>query len=400
MATRTTATTNEHHDLVVVGGGIIGLACAWQAAAAGMDVLLLERGTEPAGPNGGAATWASAGMLAPIADLPEPGAFFPICRRSRDLWPAWVAALDDVAEVELDYHAEGAILLGDDALPGQRSPFLEGMRDAARAMGEPAVELDASALAAALPDLDGDFAGAIRLPGEHRVDNRAVSLALGAAARAAGVTLRGGAEVREVSPQPGGGFRVAGAGVEVRADRVLVAAGSWTSQIVGLPPLPIAPIRGQMFAVAGVEWPYFGSVRGAEFYAVRRRDGRLLVGATLENAGFAAQPTAAGLAALHGWLARFFPALTAKPLVEIWAGLRPATPDHLPAIGESAPGLFVAGGHFRNGILLAPWTARVVTALLQGGEGELDTLDRQALAEFAPARFQAGAPSRAQRKRS
>ena len=143
-----------------------------------------------------------------------------------------------------------------------------------------------------------------------------------------------------------------------------------------------------MIALAAVNWPWQGCVRGESFYAVRRRDGRLLVGATVEEQGFEKKVSLAGLAELTSWTRRHFPGLAAHALTEVWSGLRPAVPDRLPVVGRLAAGVIVATAHYRNGILLAPWTAARVADLALG-RGGFSELDRRALELFSPTRFTA-----------
>ena len=162
-----------------------------------------------------------------------------------------------------------------------------------------------------------------------------------------------------------------------------MATGAWGA-VEGMPPLPLSPVRGQMLQLAEVDWPWTGSVWGPHLYAVRRRGGRLLVGATVEEAGFAATPTTAGIGELCDFVSRTFPTLADHPIHSSWAGLRPATPDRLPLLGPwGSPAVWVAGGHFRNGILLAPWTAETVAdRMTRAGSGE-----EADWSDFSPGRF-------------
>jgi glycine oxidase len=239
-----------------------------------------------------------------------------------------------------------------------------------------------------VPDASPATRRALHLPGERRVDNVQVCEALATAAERRGIRISYGCEVERVE--------IAGATAGPRgvtahcrdgrreARLLLLTAGAWSGSIPGLPPLPVRPVRGQIVRLAGVSWHWHGIVRDREHYAVRRGEGSLLVGSTLEEAGFAAHATEAGIRELLDWARRLFPALASAPIEAVWAGLRPATPDAMPIIGWPAgplPGLpvLVATGHHRNGILLAPWTAREVVRLVTTGADGREI--------FSPARF-------------
>jgi glycine oxidase len=160
----------------------------------------------------------------------------------------------------------------------------------------------------------------------------------------------------------------AGAGARLRSARLVVAAGAWSGAIAGLPALPVRPVRGQMLRLGGAAWPWRGSLRLRHNYVVRRGPDGLLVGATVEEAGFAEHPTAAGICGLLDFARTLFPRLAAAPVESIWAGLRPGSPDGRPILGMVGEGPIVAAcGHYRNGILLAPWTGRVIADLIAGG---------------------------------
>jgi glycine oxidase len=164
------------------------------------------------------------------------------------------------------------------------------------------------------------------------------------------------------------------------AGLLLLAAGAWSGAIPGLPPLPVRPVRGQIVRLGGAAWPWRGIVRDREEYAVRRGEGSLLVGSTLEEAGFDASATAGGVRYLLDWARRLLPGLADAPIESLWAGLRPASPDAMPLIGP-LPGLpvVVATGHYRNGIVLAPWTAHEVARIVQTGNPGREI--------FSPTRF-------------
>jgi len=370
-------------DVLILGGGIIGLACAHELAKAGVKVELLERRSA-----GAEASLAAAGMLAPLAEAPEAGPFFEACRASRDLWVPWAAALSEETGLSIEHDTSGALII---ALDPEEEPRLEALAAAARALGEPAEEITREALAHWVPDIAPAVRQALRLSGEHRVDNVQACAVLAAAAARAGATLTYGFEVMRVERSGAGGERVRVTGKsDIReAARLVLAGGAWSGRIPGLPMLPVRPVRGQMILLTGVDWPWDGSVRGAGggFYAVRRGLTGLLIGSTVEEAGFDVHPTLAGIEGLLAFARGAFPGLAGAHLETVWAGLRPGTPDDLPFLGPLSgwPAVLAATGHFRNGILLAPWTAReVVRMVLDGGPPDIDSDIRS---PFSPSRF-------------
>jgi glycine oxidase len=361
-------------DVLVLGGGIIGLACARELAKAGLRVEVLERLGA-----GAEASLAAAGMLAPLAEAPAPGPFFDACRASRDLWVSWAAALAEETGMSIEHDASGSLVL---ALGPEEEPALADLAAAARALGEPVEEIAPETLAHWVPGVAPSVRRAIRLAGDHRVDNVQACAVLAAAAGRAGVILTHGFEADWVE-RAGDGVRVRGRTGTREADRLILAAGAWSGRIPGLPLLPVRPVRGQMALLSGIDWPWGGSVRGVHAYAVRRGATGLLVGSTVEEAGFAAHPTLAGIEDLLAFARRTFPGLAGARLDAVWAGLRPGTPDDLPLLGPLPgwPAVLAATGHFRNGILLAPWTAREIARMaLDGGSGQPEP-------SFSPARF-------------
>lgn len=403
-------------DILVVGGGIIGLACARELARAGFKVEVLERL-----PAGAEASLAAAGMLAPMAEaaalaatpalsalsaasaisatsaisaisatpatpatpsITEAGRarLLAACRAARDLWLSWAPALSAETGLSLEHDTSGTLLV---ALDDKEETWLDRVAVAARQAGELVEEIEGAVLARWVPDVSPGVRRSLLLPGEHRVDNVQACTLLALAARHAGAVLSYGVEVARVE-RAGLGVRVLSRGREWQAGLLVLAAGAWSGNIPGLPPLPVRPVRGQMLQLGGVDWPWNGSLRGAHSYAVRRGASRLLVGATVEEAGFAAHNTPAGIESLLRFIRHALPGLEKARLENTWAGLRPGTPDGLPIIG-SLPGwpVLSATGHYRNGILLAPWTAREIARLAASASSEVP----EEAGPFAPARF-------------
>jgi glycine oxidase len=363
-----------HPDVLILGGGIIGLAAARELALRGLRVEVVERL-----PAGAEASLAAAGMLSPFSEASSPGPFLDACRASRDLWGPWVAALEEETGLTVDYDTSGSLLV---ALGDEDEAELERALRNARDFGEQADEVEMPALRHWVPDITPGVRRAVHLTGEHRVDNVQLCAVLALAAQKLGVTIHYGSEVERVERRhPEGTVLIHGRHWRKEARLLVLAAGAWSGLIPEIPPLPVRPVRGQVVLLGGVEWPWSGSVRQGHFYAVRRGATGLLIGATVEEAGFDKHNTVEGVEDLLAFARRLFPGIGKNRLETVWAGLRPGTPDDLPILG-GIPGwpVLAATGHFRNGILLAPWTAREVArlAFAQGG-GEIP--------ELSPKRF-------------
>jgi glycine oxidase len=362
--------------VVVVGGGVIGCASALELAKAGAQVVLCERATP-----GAEASSAAAGMLAALGG--GPGTLFQdLAIASWRLYPAVATELRERSGIDVELVRRGTLypVATDGGLDAGGLPLSPALA------AEFGVRmLDAAETRRREPALSPDLGGALFVEGDHWVNNQRLVIAYAQSAVAAGVTLRVGTAVSRVLVSAGRVRGVIAEGEEVGAEAVLLAAGAWTGEVVaGLGArLPIAPSRGQMLALAHVPPVLTHCVHGEEAYLVPRPSGELLVGATVERAGFRREVTAKGIGALIAEAVELVPALGERAITRTWCGFRPWAPDSLPVLGAwpGVDGLFVATGHYRNGILLAPITARLMTEWILKGEPSI------AVPDFLPDRF-------------
>jgi glycine oxidase len=353
-------------DAIFVGGGAIGLSCAWRAARGGARVAVLERATPPAG-----ATRVAAGMLAPVGELAfgEPE-LLEMTLASARLYPEFVAELEATTGETTGYASQGALHI---ALDRDEAAELRRVHDLQRSLGLEAEWLPPRRCRELEPGLTPSFNGGVHAPAEAAVDPRALTRALLAGLGEGGAELRTGAEV--VAGVFAGerliGVRTA-AGEELHADATVLASGAWAGQTEWLPEHArpqVRPVKGQIVELRSRDGaaPCERIVASERVYLVPRPDGRLIVGATSEEQGFDTAVTAGGVHELLREAYRLLPDVAEMELVATMAGLRPGTPDNLPLIGPGAiEGLILATGHYRNGILLAPLTADAITALLTG----------------------------------
>jgi glycine oxidase len=351
--------------VLVVGGGVIGLSCAWQLASLGHEVTLVA----PA-PGRDGASWVAAGMLAPVTEVQfGEAALTELLLEAAKGWKEFATALEQASGHDIGYDQTGTLTV---ALDASDRAALDQLLDYQHALGCTAHRRPASECRRLVPSLTPMVRGGIEVPGDHQVDNRALLGALLGACRGAGVTMVASSAVAvasgiEPSIELFDGSRLG-------SDAVLVAAGTGTPHIGGLESagLPeIRPVKGHILRLGPTGGPPLltrtvrALVRGRSIYMVPRPDRTLVVGATMEERG---AETAVQAGAVHQLLddARaIIPGIDELELLEAQAGLRPATPDNTPVIGwTDLPGVAVASGHFRNGILLAPYTAAAVVALL------------------------------------
>ncbi|MHB8420865.1 MAG: glycine oxidase ThiO [Myxococcales bacterium] len=347
-------------DVAVVGAGAVGCAIAWRLAQEGLSVVLVER-VRP----GAEASSAAAGLLASQHESSGQGPFFQLLRRSEGLWRGFAEEIRDASSLDPGWRACGAL----EVAQGEREGQALAARLAWQRQAGLAVEwLDGREARSRLPALAPEIDAALWFPDAAQVDAQRLTASLWACAAAAGARLAVG-EARRLLVEGG---RVAGLLVDDRpiaAAAVVLAAGAFSALVegVGLPPRAVRPVRGQIVCF-DLRAPFAAAVFGTGGYLAPKPDGRLLVGSTMEEVGFDKSVTGGGVRGLLELAARLCPALREAPIGSLWAGLRPATADGLPALGPSPgiAGLHLALGHFRNGILLAPVTAEIVAAGVRG----------------------------------
>jgi glycine oxidase len=345
------------HDAIVVGAGLIGSAIALRLAQDGLRVALLEK-NKP----GREASWAGAGMLSPAPDSPAAIPLVPFGRASLNLYPQFVAEIEEISGRRGGYRGDGAIELLFSTDAERKLSTLIALH---HALGLPTEPLPLDEAAKLEPALTRRAQAAAYFPYEACVDNRALMEALLAAASIAGVEVFPATAVRTIVIDDGHstGVRTEN-GTMFAAGEVIVAAGAFSGLLEGIiPRLPTRPIRGQMVALKS-QLPIRHVVRCEQAYIVPRDSAlpqRMVTGSTLEDAGFDKSVTAGGIEKILSTARELVPKLSNAAVIELWCGLRPDTPDHLPLLGPAGVGgLTIATGHYRNGILLTPITAKLV----------------------------------------
>ena len=334
------------NDVLIIGGGIIGLACGVELRLRGATVTVLCRDFTAA------ASHAAAGMLAPDAENITNEAMLSLCRRSRNLYLDWTQKLEELTGLNTGYWPCGILS------PVYQQPENQGHRNANW--------LDKKTINQYQPGLGIDVIGGWWYPEDGQVDNRAVIKVLRAAAESLGIVFKDGITVEAISQQQGKVIGVQTNTGLFRADHYLVTAGAWVNQLL---PLPVSPRKGQMLSLrvpdSITELPLTRVLFGENIYIVPRRNRSIVIGATSEDVGFTGDNTPGGIQSLLQSAIRLYPQLENYPLQQLWWGFRPATSDELPILGHShCDNLTFATGHYRNGILLAPITATLIADLI------------------------------------
>ena len=365
---------NPHSNkrVIIGGGGIIGLGIGWQLAKAGCPVSIYERDQA-----GRAASWAAAGMLAPHAEVHfEERALLRLGVRSCRMYPEWVVELEADSQMSVGYRAEGTLIVGVDRDDARE---LEHLYESQQLLDLKVEWITGTEAREMEPLLSPKITAAIWSKDDHQVDNRAMVDALIEAYRKAGGILHENTPVDKIEIVNGKAKGIWVNGNLEKADVIVLAAGCWSSDIDGLPTAvqpPVRPVKGQMLALQMEEGIVLQKVIRAprakyptDVYLVPKDDGRLVIGATNEEMDFDTRLTAGGLFELLRGTWEAVPGIYDLPVLETWTGLRPGSRDNAPILGEtSVENLIMATGHYRNGILLTPVTAREIASLILTGE--------------------------------
>jgi glycine oxidase ThiO len=330
-------------EIIVIGGGVIGLATAIELRLLGAAVTILSKDFKAAAGN------AAAGMLAPQAERIPAGAMGDLCLASRELYPEWIAKIESIAGIDAGYWPCGIL-----------APYFTAP--------EPSPDwLDARSIRHHQADVSELVVGGYYYPAEGQVDNRALMQSLLIASQSLGVKFGDGIEIVNIHQRLGRVTRLETNRGDIHAEHYILTTGAWSQQLLAI---PVVPRKGQMLSVlVPIEQrenlPLQQVLFGEEIYIVPRQDGRIIIGATSEDVGFAPSNTLKGVKQLMTNAMRLFPPLQQFPLLETWWGFRPATPDELPILGASSvKNLTLATGHYRNGILLTPITAKLIADLV------------------------------------
>ncbi|WP_134685753.1 glycine oxidase ThiO [Brevibacillus migulae] len=363
-------------DFIVVGGGIIGLSLAYELVTRGASVTLIEQGQW-----GGEASQAAAGMLAPYKEFKEDGPLFELGRKSLSLYPEWALQLENETGIEVQLKRGGILTV---AASEADIREIQAKYVWQKQAGCNLEWLTGDALHEREPLLSAKLQAGIFSPDEGDVNNQLLLKALHAACQRRGVKLLAGHVVTGLITS---GERITGvktAAGEHNACHTVLTAGAWAgimAEWLGYAN-QVRPVRGQIAAVSSVGIPLRHVVFGPDGYLVPKRDGRIILGATEDEAGYCREVTAGGISRVLQGVQTIIPSVANAAFLQAWAGLRPASLDGLPLLGPIPDwaGISMAAGHFRNGILLAPVTAKLMADWLVDGKG-------QPLAPFDPGRL-------------
>jgi glycine oxidase len=365
-------------DLVVIGGGAIGLTVAWRARTDGLEVDLIDPSP------GRGASWAAAGMLAPVTEVHYgEESLLRLNLLSAESYPSFVADLESYTGLNVGYRRSGTVMVARDSDENEELGELWRFQ---QRLGLPSERLRSRECRRLEPGLAPSVRGGIFVADDHQIDNRALVEALLDACNKSGVRfVRESVEGLAVGEGRAHAVRY-GSSESLACGTVVVAAGARSNGISGIPSnmIPVRPVKGQLLHLHGPPGSDVAShsVRGLDVYAVPRGDGRLVVGATVEERGFDRQVTAGGVYTLLRDIYELLPGITELELRETAVGLRPGTPDNAPLIGRTGiDGVLAATGHYRNGVLLTPVTAdAIVQTITAGSEPEF-------VEAFSPLRF-------------
>ena len=368
--------------IAIIGAGVCGLGIGWRLAQAGREVHVFDRGVAGRG-----ATWAAAGMLAARAEA-EPGeeTLLALNLRAQEIWPEFAGELEAATGRSVGYRDDGTLIVAPTRDDAEQLQFTF---DYQKSQGLDVEWLNAAQVRRLEPYLAPGLSGGVYSPSDHQVDNRLLSEALKIAFLGAGGHLHEETTVTQVETAGGRVSGLVADGTAWSATTVVLAAGAWSREIEGIPAdvqPPVRPLKGQMMAVRmEPDFPLLRHVLWAPegIYLVPRSDGRLIIGATVEEKDFDPDLTAGGILHLLRETWEVLPGIDELPIDEMWVGYRPTSRDDAPILGPSAlEGLVLATGHHRNGILLTPVTANAVSHYILSGELSDE------IKPFGPERFQ------------
>jgi glycine oxidase len=373
----------KNFDVIIVGGGIIGASLAFELAGRNVRVLIVDR-QDPARE----ASWAAAGMLTPSPDTPESTELVPLAQKSLALYPDFIRDIEAASGMKTGWQRNGALefFFGPEG-PSERDEFAANFRR----LGLSIESMEMPDARKMEPAISPAATAAVWFPEECSLDPRVLCKVVLAAASARGVEISAGIGVDRILIENGRCAGVAMKEETVRAARVVIAAGSFAGTVEGISRYcPTHPTRGQMIALESPDVVLTRVVRSVRGYIVPRGNGVFVSGSTIENVGFEKKVTAAGISKILAAVTELAPALAGAAIRETWSGLRPDTPDHLPIIGPTGiEGLWVASGHYRNGILLAAVTAKIL------GEWMTEGKSSPLIEPYSPLRFDAEPAPRA-----
>ncbi len=356
-------------DVIVIGGGVVGLSIARELAGR-KSVLLLDRGS-----TGQGTSRAAAGMLTPLSEADEQDAFLHLCLASHLMYDKFVEDLQAETALDVGYSKAGLLFL---ASTEEAAGVLRRRYDWQKKAGFEIELLCAEDVHKMEPLITAPIVSAGYLPGDRSVTPRKLVNALRESCLKRGVEIRTGLHVEGISQ-----YAVHVGDLRLEAEHIVIASGVWSSELRGLSPaIPVFPRKGQILSLGMPPGSFQRMIRWSGSYFVPRQSGELVVGATNEDAGFDLSNTVAGVGRLLNDAMQISTHTGSYPILETWTGLRPATPDGLPILGPSAiSGVSYATGHYRNGVLLAPITARIMSDLIENRQPSMD------IGPYSPARF-------------
>jgi glycine oxidase len=388
-------TQMKAYDVIIAGAGIIGGAIAFELAQRELSALVIDRQSP-----GQEASWAAAGMLSPAPDAADAIPLVPLARASLKIYSEFVAAVEAVSGMSAGFRPYGAIETFFDADAENK---LSAALVQHKKLGLDTELLDVEDAAVLEPHISREIRTAALLRSEAAVDNRAFTRAILRGAEVSGVEFHTNLSVEKLAfDETGTCVGVIASGEKIPAKHVVVAAGFASSAIEGLAQYaPTIPMRGQMVALQSETVDLHRVVRSERGYIVPRGNGRCVTGSTIENVGLEKRVTPQGINKILSAAIEMVPALKDAAIVETWCGLRPDTPDHLPSLGPTdIEGLLIATGHFRNGILLAPITAKSIAEWITSGNTPVVKDTSVNWEVFSPMRFAKLSASAASERRT